>query len=169
MPATKRYAGASYYETKLEKVMEKFGVEEFNFNWDRHSAWVEFRLEGELYRFDHSINKAKEAGENLVYGSDAFAQIVLALEDLARIVNRGIYQLKTWVAGMRYLPPPIEIPSFFATLGFTTIPTSTADVKQRYRDLAKQMHPDQKGQNDDFLLLKTASEQALKYMETVGK
>lgn len=100
---------------------------------------------------------------NLAYGSDAFAQVVLALEDLSRIAERGIYKLSTWVQGMRFLPPPVEVPSFFRFLGFTSIPAGRAEVRERYRTLAKQMHPDQGGNPEDFLALKRSAEQAMAY------
>ena len=162
MPA-KRYADADTYERKLKKVMERFGVEEYDYNFDRHGCWVQFRVKGDLYRFDHSVEKAKARGVKLVYGSDAFAQVVLALEDLARMVERGIYELQTWVAGMRYLPPPVDVPSFFKFLGFTEIPVSVIDVNDRYRTLAKTMHPDQGGDEEDFKKLKDAAERAKTY------
>jgi hypothetical protein len=165
MGRKKQYADPDVYERKLEKVMERLGVNEFIFNWDRWSCYIEFRYNGELYRFDHGIEKAKERGMDLAYGSDAFAQVVLSLEDLARMVERGIYDLGTWVAGMKYLPPVVEIPSFFKFLGFTEIPTDITEVRVRYRNLAKQMHPDSGGNVDDFKKLQQASEQAMKYFE----
>lgn len=140
--AKKQYGAADNYERKLERVMERLGVEEFNFNWDRWSCWVQFRYKGELYQFEHSVEKARSRGQKLDYGSDAFAQVVLALEDLARMVERGIYELQTWVAGMKYLPPPVEVPSFFRFLGFEQIPSGPEEVTARYRTLVKQMHPD---------------------------
>jgi hypothetical protein len=82
----KQYAAGDVYERKLKRVMERLEVSEYNFNWDRHGAWIEFRLRGELYRFDHSTDKAQARGINIRYGSDCFAQIVLSLEDLARMV-----------------------------------------------------------------------------------
>jgi hypothetical protein len=124
----KQYADAVFYESKLNKVMERLGIKEYNYDFSRHGSWVEFRYKGELYRFDHSVEKAKSRGINLTYGSDAFAQIVLALEDLARMVERGIYDLQTWVSGMKYLPPVIEVPSCFKLLGFETIPASEEDI-----------------------------------------
>lgn len=127
----KQYGPANQYEQKLEKVMERLGVDEYNWNWDRHGCWIEFRYRGELYRFDHSVDKAKARGVELRYGSDAFAQVVLALEDLARMVERGIYELSTWVAGMKYLPPPVEVPSFFIFLGFTQIPSGPETVRKK--------------------------------------
>jgi hypothetical protein len=165
----KQYADAVFYESKLNKVMERLGIKEYNYDFSRHGSWVEFRYKGELYRFDHSVEKAKSRGINLTYGSDAFAQIVLALEDLARMVERGIYDLQTWVSGMKYLPPVIEVPSFFKLLGFETIPASEEDIKTRYRTLAKQLHPDGGGDSDDFINLTKAAEEAIKYLKAAGK
>lgn len=167
MPS-KQYGSADTYEKKLARVMERLGVESFDFNWDRHRCWVEFRYRNELYRFDHSIDKAKERGIKLQYGSDAFAQVVLALEDLARMVERGIYELGTWIAGMKMLPPVVEVPSFFAYLGFSQIPGSAADVRERYRQLAKTMHPDSGGDPDDFIILQKNAEKALQYFGKEG-
>ena len=154
----KQYAGADYYERKLEKVMAKLEAEEYNFNWDRWSCWVEFRYKGHLYRFDHSVEKAKSRGVELRYGSDAFAQVVLALEDLARMIDRGIYDLSTWVAGMKYLPPPIEVPQHFFALGFEQIPSGADEVKTRYRNLARKYHPDMGGDEQQFKALNRAAE-----------
>lgn len=161
----KQYGDADTYERKITKVMERLGVEGFNYNWDRFGGWVEFRYRNELYRFEHSVEKAKARGIKLRYGSDAFAQLVLSLEDLARMVERGIYELSTWVAGMKFLPPAIEVPIFFGYMGFTEIPAGVEDIKERYRTLTKQMHPDVGGNEEDFQKLKTATEQALKYFE----
>jgi hypothetical protein len=165
----KQYAAGESYEKKLERVMERLDIKDFNYNYDRFGSWVEFRYKGELYRFDHSIEKAKARGVNLKYGSDAFAQIVLALEDLARMVERGIYDLQTWVSGMKFLPPVIEVPAFLKTLGFESIPASIEDVKTRYRNLAKQLHPDAGGNSDDFIKLDKACEDSIKYLQSMGK
>ena len=167
--AKKQYGSADHYERKLARVMERLEVEDYNFNWDRYSCFVEFRIKGELYRFDHSIEKAKARGVDLRYGSDAFAQVVLALEDLARMVERGIYELQTWVAGMKYLPPPIEVPSFFKFLGFQEIPSGPEEVRTRYRNLSKTMHPDVGGDPEDFQKLKDAAERAIKYFGEAGR
>jgi len=99
--AERKHGPASIYEYKLQQVMERLGVEESNFNWDRWSAWVEFTYCGEIYRLEHSVEKAGAKGVDLRYGSDAFAEVVLTLEDLVRIVERGIYELETWLLGMK--------------------------------------------------------------------
>ena len=159
----KQYGSPDQYETKLTRVMERLEISEYNFNWDRWRCWVEFRYRGELNRFEHSVEKAKARGIDLVYGSDAFAQVVLALEDLARMVERGIYDLGTWVTGMKYLPPPIKTPSFFSFLGFEQIPAGPEEVKERYRTMSKQMHPDVGGEPEDFQKLQMATEKALQF------
>ena len=64
----KQYAAGDVYERKLKRVMERLEVSEYNFNWDRHGAWIEFRLRGELYRFDHSTDKAQARGINIRSG-----------------------------------------------------------------------------------------------------
>jgi len=165
----KKYASGQSYEAKLERVMERLNVKEFNYNYDRFGAWVEFRYKGDLYRFDHTVEKARSRGVDISYGSDAFAQIVLALEDLARMVERGIYDLQTWISGMKFLPPVIEVPSFLKSLGFDRIPDSTEDVKARYRSLAKQLHPDAGGNTEDFIKLERACEDSIRYLQTMGK
>ncbi|GAB6172020.1 hypothetical protein JCM15765_14980 [Paradesulfitobacterium aromaticivorans] len=165
MGAKKQYGAADNYEQKLSRVMERLEIKDFNYNFDRFGCWVEFRYRNQLYRFEHSIEKAKARGVELRYGSDAFAQVVLALEDLARMVERGIYELSTWVAGMKYLPPPVEVPSFFRFLGYEQIPAGPEDVKERYRQLAKTMHPDAGGTEEDFMKLRDAAEKAMRYFE----
>lgn len=166
MAAKKKYTDPSYYEEKLSRVMNRLGVgEDYNYNFDRHQAWIEFRYRGELHRFDHTVEKSKESGQKLSYGSDCFAQLVLALEDLARIVERGIYEFGTWIAGMRYLPQPIEIPESFKVLGFQQMPSDVKEVQARYKTLAKQYHPDNGGSEEDFYRIQRATEQSIKHME----
>lgn len=133
---SKKYGTPEQYEDKLAKVMQRFGTDDYNFDWSRRGGWVEFRIDGQLYRFDHSVDKAQANGQKIVYGSDAFAQLVLALEDLARLAERGIYNLQTWIEGMRYLPAPVELPECFRILGFTSAPVDVSAVTDRYRTLS---------------------------------
>lgn len=163
--ASKQYAPAENYESKLEKVMARLGIKEYNYNWDRFSCWVEFTYRGQLYRFSHSLDNAKAHGQTVRYGSDVFAQVVLALEDLARMVERGIYDLGTWVAGMKYLPPAQDIPACFRALGCERIPESAEEVSKRFRQLAKAAHPDVGGTDEQMAVLNAAYEQALKHFE----
>lgn len=171
MPKRKMYAEASTYEQKLGRVLSRLtslDEPEFNYNFDRYSAWVEFQYKGQLYRFDHTVEKARAAGQDLNYGSDAFSQIVLALEDLARMIGRGIYDLQTWVSGMKFLPEPTALPECFKVLGYQEMPSNVEDVKARYRTLSKQHHPDSGGDQKSFEAIKVASENAIRHM-TVGQ
>ncbi|HHY67880.1 MAG TPA: J domain-containing protein [Alicyclobacillus sp.] len=165
MAQKKKYGRPEQYERKLSNVMERLVVEKYDFNWDRWGCWVQFQYKGQLYRFEHSVEKAKAKGIDLVYGSDAFAQLVLALEDLARIAERGIYDLQSWVEGMKYLPPSTEIPECFRVLGFDSIPSGVDEVTERYRALAKQKHPDVGGSAEEFTKLQRAVEEAKQYFE----
>lgn len=163
--AKKQYASPDAYEAKLARVMERMGAEQYNYNWDRYMAWVEFRLKGQPYRFDHSVEKAKARGFKLTYGSDVFAQLVIALEDLARMGERGIYELSTWLAGMKFLPPPVVVPECLRALGFEEIPADVEEVRARYKTLAKQLHPDAGGSEEAFIRLQDMAKQAIEQME----
>ncbi|MBR3868984.1 MAG: J domain-containing protein [Clostridia bacterium] len=155
----KQYADAVTYEAKLEKVMSRLSVEKYDYNWDRFSCWIEFWYKGQMYRFEHSIENAKAHGNNVRYGSDVFAQVVLTLEDIARMTERGIYELSTWVAGLKALPKPKNIPNCFLLLGFNYIPTFE-DLKKRYKEIAKTNHPDVGGNAEYFISIQDAFESA---------
>lgn len=160
----KQYADAATYEAKLEKVMSRLSVEKYDYNWDRFSCWIEFWYRGQLYRFEHSIENAKAHGNNVRYGSDVFAQVVLTLEDIARMTERGIYELSTWVAGLKALPKPKDIPMCFLQLGFNHIPTSE-ELKKRYKELAKTNHPDVGGNSEYFISIQNSFESAQKILK----
>lgn len=156
----KQYADPAVYETKLEKVMSRLGVDKYDYDWSRFKCWVEFFYKGQAYRFEHSVENAQAHGINIKYGSDVFAQVVLSLEDLARMVERGIYDLSTWVSGMKCLPTPKDIPSCFKVLHFSEIPTEE-DLQKRFRQLSKTAHPDCGGSEEQFITLKTAYDEAI--------
>ena len=162
---SKQYAEPAAYEAKLEKVMGRLGIEKYDYNWDRFSCWVEFIYKGQHYRFSHSVENAQNHGVNIKYGSDVFAQVVLSLEDLARMVERGIYDLSTWVAGMKYLPPKTDIPDCFKVLQFREIPHNIQEVERQFKQLAKAAHPDTGGNAEQFCILQEAREQALQYFD----
>ncbi|MDA8346954.1 MAG: J domain-containing protein [Thermaerobacter sp.] len=172
--ATKKGSGQTYaysgnvalYVGKLERTTKRFGASDLKWGVGSDEAWVEFRLKGQLYRFDHSMQKAAARGIKLKRGTDAFAQLVLALEDLARLAERGIYELQTWLSGMKALPPVAQVPSFLQYLRFEEIPASLDDVKDRYRTLALDMHPDKGGNPEDWHKLADAMEQATRYYTT---
>lgn len=156
----KQYGAVENYEAKLKRVMGRFGIDKYDYNFDRHSCWVKFIYKNQLYYLEHSVKNAKAHGQTINLGSDAFSQVVLSLEDLARMVERGIYDLTTYIAGMKYLPPPKEIPRCYLILGFTTMPESVDEVKKKYRERVKIAHPDNGGNAADFEAVKAAYEDA---------
>lgn len=161
----KQYGSAENYEAKLERVMARLGVESFDYDWSRFECWVEFTYKGGRYRFSHSLENARAHGVEFRYGSDAFAQVVLALEDLARIVERGIYELSTWVSGMKMLPAAQEIEPCFQALGFAERPTEASQVKEQYRRMAKALHPDTGGNEAAFTVLRENFERCIQILE----
>ncbi len=161
----KQYAEPAAYEAKLEKVMARLGVEQYDYDWSRFECWVSFTYKGQPYRFSHSVTNAKAHGVDIKYGSDVFAQVVLSLEDLARMVERGIYDLSTWVAGMKYLPAAVELPDCFRVLQFEVIPEDRQEVDRQFKRLAKVAHPDAGGTEQQFRVLQAAREQALGWFD----
>ena len=136
MTTKKKYAEPEFYEQKLKKVMARLGAQTYNWDYNRTGAWVEFTYKNQLYRFDYGVEKAKANGQSLSYGSDCFAQVVLALEDLARIVDRGIYDLQNWIAGMKALPQHTSLPGFCAVLGFDHMPLSADEQMATMKHLS---------------------------------
>ena len=157
------YRGVSFYEYKLERVMKRLGVDSYSFNWDRWGCYVDFYYRGELFRFEHSVEKARSRGVELRSGSESFIEVVMTFEDIASIVERGIYGLETWVRGMKYLPSAIELPEYFKILGFTEVPGSLEDIRQRYQTLTSQL-PSNGGEKEAKIAqLKNAAEEAFHY------
>ena len=168
--ATKKYGEQDYYERKLNRVMTRLGIGTDKFDWSisRGAAYVEFQYKGSLYRFEDSFKNAENHGVTLTRGSDCFARLVLALEDLARLVENGIYDLQTWVVGLKFLPEKSAVPAvpnFFRYLGFDMIPSSPEDVEKQDKKMAKVCHPDAGGDAESFQQLMDAKQQALAYFE----
>jgi hypothetical protein len=58
----KQYGAAETYEGKLSRVMERFGVKEYNFNWDRFGCWIEFRYKGQLIVLSTALRRPSQKG-----------------------------------------------------------------------------------------------------------
>lgn len=146
MGSPRQYGDLREYQRKLWRVMERFGVQagEFDWNHDRHGAWIEFRRRGQFYRLEQTVAKsqASAARTRVEYGSDCFCQLVLALEDLARLSERGIYDLETWVAGLKALPAGQTLAPCFRVLQFDSLPGSVDEVRERFAQLVRGAHPD---------------------------
>lgn len=167
MPARKHYSGGfSDYEKKLERVMARLGVKEYNYDWTSSrgssSCYVEMVYNGRVYRFENDIQKSAKYGCNRTCASDLFADVVYTLEGLARSVERGILELDMLMAGIPSLPPAVKVEPCLQVLGFDYTPSTFQEVKQRYWLLAQESHPDKTGSDNSerFQEIQTAYEQA---------
>ncbi|WP_087973471.1 hypothetical protein [Oceanobacillus rekensis] len=89
------------YEKKLTRVMKGLKVDDYNFNWDRTSCFVEFHYNENFYRLEHSVDKAKKKGIVLNNGLDCLVELTQSLEDLSGIIDRGMNDFETWIFGMK--------------------------------------------------------------------
>lgn len=162
----RKYSASVNYETKLKTVMERLGIEKFDYDWSRRDCYVECRYHGKSYRFENSFDKAAAAGRKVSYVGDLFAEVVLSLEGLARATEKGIFTLDMLFSGVPSLPEKrVVIPECFTYFGFEEYP-STEELKKAYHDMAKVLHPDVPftGQVDAFAELQRRYETCLAYL-----
>lgn len=138
-------------ERRLKKIMKRLKVDEFNFNWDRRSCFIEFKYHGDSYRMEHTVDKAREKGVIVLRnGTDCLMELIQSLEDLCQIIERGTYELETWVSGMKLSSPKEEEPSEFLE-----------EVHIRYKSLGKQKYPEY----DDEELIHNITESSLRNVD----
>ncbi|MFG6117377.1 hypothetical protein ACGTN9_19665 [Halobacillus sp. MO56] len=97
-------------ERKLVDVMKRLKINDFQFNWDRNSCYIEFEYKEQSYRLEHSVEKAKRKGILLKNGVECLAALTQTLEDLCTIIDRGTYPFETWIAGMQQPASEKETP-----------------------------------------------------------
>lgn len=163
----KKYSGTTEdIEKKLHRVMGRLGIEKYDYNWTQSrgggSCYVEMLYNGSTYRFENNARKSAECGRGLTYVSDLFAAVVYSLEGLARAVEQGIFTLDMLLTGVPALPAAEPLEPCFESLGFSSRPESGQEVKTRYRQLAKVMHPDTGGSSEDMIRLQKAYEECLR-------
>lgn len=168
--AKKQYSGsAADMEKKLHRVMGRLGVEKYDYNWTQSrgggNCYVEMLYKGSTYRFENDAQKSAECGRRLTYVSDLFAAVVYSLEGLARAVEQGIFTLDMLLTGVPALPAAEPLEPCFAAMGFSSRPENEQDVKTRYKQLAKVMHPDTGGSSEDMIRLRQTYEECLRLME----
>ena len=164
MGAKKKYSAAVNYEQKLKTVMERLGVEKYDYDWTRRDCYVEMIYHGRAYRFDNSFDKVRKTGRSLAYISDIFAEVVLSLEGLARATEKGILELDMLLTGVPSLPAH-ELPACFEAMGFEELPTAAADVERQYKAMAKLLHPDAGGDDGAFVALQEARVECQRWLE----
>ena len=132
------YKEQDQYERKLIKVMKRLKIEEYQFNWDRSSCYIEFQYEDNLYKLEHTVQKAKEKGVIVLRnGLDCLSELVLSLEDLCQIIERGTYHLDTWLSGMKKMQLEEDTPEYLE------------EVHISYKSSGKQKQSENK-LNDDY-------------------
>ncbi len=100
-------------ERRLKRVMRRLKIEEYNYNYDRISCYIEFEYQENLYRLEHSVQKANEIGLMMLEnGLDCLIGLIESLEDLCQIIGRGTYKLETWLSGMKSATSAEESPEF---------------------------------------------------------
>lgn len=124
-------------EHRLIKVIKRLKIEDYTFNWDRNSCFIEFLYKQESYRLEHSVEKAKEKGIVLRNGMDCLNDLTESLEDLCAIIDRGTYRFETWIEGMKQ-PSVVHAP-----------PEFHEEFQFRYRSLGKQQYPEFQ-RNEEF-------------------
>ena len=98
------HADQDMCEKRVKNIMTRLKIEDFHFNWDRNSCYIEFQYQEQSFRMEHSVEKAKEKGVfGVKNGLDCLMELVHTLEDLCRIIERGTYKLADWVAGMEII------------------------------------------------------------------
>ena len=161
MANAKRY-NTEIYEKKLGTVMARLGIKQYNYDYTRREAWVTFTYKGQEYRFEHSIDSAAAHGHPLSYGSDAFCQIVLTLEDLARASNRGIYDLQTWVEGiLKALPCHTPVPDCFSILGLSQTGVTEDEIQKAFQAVAKKVDQTSGSSSEELRRLLEAKKECL--------
>ena len=166
MRQKKKYTGGfETYEEKLARVMGRFGVDSYTYDWTRTGCFVQMQLHGRLWRFENTLAKSEACGRNLKCVSDLFAEVVLTLEDLARATEKGLVSLDMLLQGIPSLPALEVLDVCFLALGFGERPTSADAVKEQYRRMAKIMHPDVGGDAEAFKALNENYERCLELVE----
>lgn len=166
----KQYSGSMEdFEKKLGRVMERLGVEHYQYDWSQgkagSSCFVEMRYGGSTYRFENSSAKSASCGRKLTYVSDLFGSVVYSLEGLARAVEQGIFTLDMLLVGVPALPSATPLEPCFQALGFSERPPDVEAIKRQYKRMAQVMHPDKGGSDEAFATLTENYEACLQALE----
>ena len=163
----RHYKDEQAYARKLQRIAERLGLSDLQYDWGRQSGYVAFAYQGVQYRFEHTVAKSKTGRAPLHYGTDCLCRVVLGLEALARLADDGLYDFRQLIEGFRALPAgePVKsappLPECFRAMGFTEWPADAEAVKRRYKLLVRDTHPDAGGSNGAWLALQAAYEQGL--------
>ncbi|UOQ43712.1 hypothetical protein MUN89_17775 [Halobacillus salinarum] len=120
-------------EKRLIRAIKRLKIENYHFNWDRSSCFIEFGYKEKTYRLEHSVEKAKEKGIILRNGLDCINELTQTLEDLCKIIDRGTYKFESWISDMKQSPSskdPAEFQEEFHIRYKSTGTPNTAEYKR---------------------------------------
>ena len=163
--------------TDLARLMQSLPVSSWDWNADRYGAWVEWVSHRQLYRLEIHYDPTTPAlpgypahpSDVALAGIAALHQILEALSHLHALAQLPFASWDQWTLAFqtdttRRSPDPC-----FLALGFSERPLSATVVRERYRQLSKQTHPDSpQGDATQFRHIKEAFDQALVILQREG-
>lgn len=124
---------------------------------------ITFRYKDEPYKFVYSKGMAQAKGYSISANKDVAIANINAINDLAKIADRGIYDFGKMIQGFKALTL-IEVPSWASFMGFNSMPRNIVEVRTRYNELVKDtMNPERNP--TDFKLLQQHWESARKFFK----
>jgi hypothetical protein len=147
-------------EPSLEAVMRFIPHSTYDWDFNRHGAWIEWIWHNQRYRLA-TFRPALHDPHPGFAGLQALTQLTEALQHLADLLPWG--SVDHWFAPFHVTQSyrPCPLPACFAVLGFTTWPESPEAVKQAYYTLVHTHHPDHGGSHDTMVTLNAALHDAL--------
>jgi hypothetical protein len=146
--------------------MKRLGVAENEYSFDRdlrNGGLIQFFYNGRNWSYERTKDMMLKHGIHLKSGKEAWAQLVLGLQDLVRLHERKVFDFTAGaVVGLKALPPPL--PECFRVMDFNSIPDGFDQVEQRFKDLSKVRHSDiLKDDGTAFKKLKQAKDDCERY------
>ena len=169
------------YEDKLVRVMNRLGAKLIDYDYTGRTrakrgelspekrpqkAEISFTRGGKFYFLQHTPEQSARGSVPVRLGGDLFAQLVNALEMIARLSEWGLSQLNTesMLSGAQALVPA-ELPEWCKTLGLESLPNDEAEVVRAYRHRIRETHPDAPGGSAAaFQAVQLAYEHGLAYI-----
>lgn len=165
------------FSTPLEKARKKLDVAMARLNaTDLHyghagdssgdyTVKISFKYKEQKYVFEYSRKRAEYYGYRYPQDKDVMIAVILAISDLAKIADRGVFDFGKLAEGFKELPL-ITVPSWAKFMGFQTQPRNIQEVRSRYNELVKgSMRPETNP--EDFRELQKAWELAQQFFGVV--
>ncbi len=155
---------------QLAACMQTLPVTAWDWNADRYGAWVEWTWQHQLYRLEMAKDRESfldmDSDASPLYGSEALSHILEALTHLSALAQLPFGDWGHWTSALHVTTSRRPLEPCFITLGFTERPYDPVTVRDHYRQMTKQMHPDAGGDSAAFRALKEALDIALTLVGT---